>query len=127
MRPFVLNGYFWKVEYVDEADPVLIDRTGTRTVATTDPDKYTVYLSRALSGDFLVKVVLHELGHCAMHSFGLVKDIHRMVYPEMWIEAEEWVCNFFADYGFRIFAAAYDIVGYDALNYIPSEFNRLAS
>lgn len=126
MRPFVMNGYLWKVEYVDSTDPMLVDRTGRRTVATTDPDRLTVYLSKELSGDFLIKVVLHELGHCAMHSFGLVDDIHRMVYPDKWIEAEEWVCNFFADYGFRIFATAYDIVGIDALNYIPAEIGKIA-
>lgn len=126
MKPFVMNGYLWKVEYVDRMDPMLIDRTGRRTVATTDPTSLTVYLSKELSGDFLVKVLLHELGHCAMHSFGLVDDIHRMVYPENWIEAEEWVCNFFADYGFKIFSIAYNVVGMDALNYIPAEFHKIA-
>lgn len=127
MRPFVMNGYLWKVESVDRMDPMLVDRTGKRTVATTDPESLTVYLSDELSGDFLVKVVLHELGHCAMHSFGLIDDIHSMVYPEHWIDAEEWICNFIADYGFRIFSAAYDVVGYDALNYIPKEIEKLAS
>ena len=126
MRPFVMNGYLWRVEYVDSYDPMLIDRTGRRTVATTDPANYIVYLSRDLSGDFLIKVILHELGHCAMHSFGLIDDIHRMVYPDKWIEAEEWVCNFLADYGFRIFAAAYDVAGIDALNYIPAELSKIA-
>lgn len=106
---------------------MLVDRTNTMTVATTDPETLTVYLSKDLSGDFLIKVLLHELGHCAMYSFGLLDDIHRMVDPKHWIEAEEWVCNFFADYGFKIFSIAYDVVGFDALGYIPIEFNKLAS
>lgn len=41
-----------------------------------------------------------------MISFGLLKAIHRMVKPEYWIDAEEWVCNFIADYGYGIFQIA---------------------
>lgn len=39
-----------------------------------------------------------------MFSFDLLRDIHRMVHPEYWLEAEEWVCNFIADYGLLIFS-----------------------
>lgn len=119
-----MNGYFWKVRFVDEQDPYLIDRTGQRTVATTDPKTRTVNLSTNLSGDFLVRVFLHELGHCAMVSYGLIDDIHRMTYPENWIEAEEWVCNFIADYGFQIFSVAYDMLGEEAWLYVPYKLDR---
>ena len=33
-----------------------------------------------------------------MTSFGLIEELHRLVKPEYWIEAEEWVCNLLADY-----------------------------
>lgn len=125
MNVFSMNGYIWRVRFVEPNDPMLVDRTGTLTVATTDPTNLQVYLSRELQGDFLIQVLLHELGHCALYSFNLIDDIHRMVMPEHWIEAEEWVCNFIADYGFRIFSAAYDILGADALKLIPAELDRL--
>ena len=120
MRRFTMNGYLWRVCFVEPSDPMLVDRSGTLTVATTDPSTMTVYISNAIHGDFLCRVVIHELGHCAIFSFGLAEDIRRMTYPEYWIEAEEWVCNFIADYGLTIFEA-----GYSILDDIPYEIERL--
>lgn len=120
-----MNGYFWKVQFVEANDPMLMDRTGKRAVATTDPKSHIVYLSNLLYGDFLMKVLIHELGHCALVSFNLLDDIHRMVKPEYWIEAEEWVCNFLADYGFKIFSTAFSILGYDAWKMIPESLERM--
>lgn len=121
---FSMNGYFWKVRFVGENSPYLVDRTGHKTIATTDPVTKTVNLAEGLDGDFLVRVLLHELGHCAMVSYNLIDDIHRMTYPEYWIEAEEWVCNFIADYGFQIFSAAYDILGDRAWLYVPYRIDK---
>lgn len=120
-----MNGDIWNVRFVEPNDPMLVDRTDALTVATTDPSTLTIYLSKNLFGDFLIKVMLHELGHCALYSFDLAKDIHRMVKPEHWVEAEEWVCNLIADYGFRIFSSAFSVLGYDAWKYIPYELNRM--
>ena len=106
---------------------MLVDRIGTLTVATTDPSTLTIYISNAIHGSFLTRVVIHELGHCAIYSFNLLDDIHRMVYPDMWVEAEEWVCNFIADYGLAIFNSAYDILGNTSLNDLSYEIERLIS
>lgn len=125
MNSFSMNGYFWQVRFVEANDPMLMDRTGHQAMATTDPTSHTVYLSNVLYGDFLMKVLLHELGHCALVSFNLLDDIHRMVKPEYWIEAEEWACNLIADYGFTIFSTAFDILGYDAWKLIPQSLDRL--
>lgn len=124
MNTFFMNGDLWKIRFVDPSDPVLIDRTNTRTVATTDPATYSVNLSNELGGDFLVRVLIHEIGHCAIWSFDLVSDIRRMVKPEYWIEAEEWICNFIADYGRQIFEAAYNFLGYDAISFVPYIINK---
>lgn len=48
-----------------------------------------------------------------------------MVKPEYWIEAEEWICNYIADYGTKIFTTFYIIVGDDAIRYVPRELNRM--
>lgn len=125
MNSFVMNGYLWHIEFVDPFDPMLVDRTDKLRVATTDPQSYTIYLSEDLEGDFLNRVLVHELGHCALFSFNLLPTIHRMVKREYWIEAEEWVCNFIADYGLKIFSVAYSILGEDAWVYIPQELERL--
>lgn len=123
MSTFKMNGYSWQVFRVKDDSPMLVDRTNTLTVATTDPETFSIYLSEKLHGNFLVTVLIHELGHCALFSFHLIEDIHRMTYPEYWIEAEEWVCNFIADYGFKIFSAAYKTLGMRALDQIPEKLS----
>lgn len=121
---FVMNGYRWVVEFVQNNDDRLIDRTGKTTVATTDPESLTVCLSSDLSGDFLMTVFIHELGHCALWSFGLIDMIHDMVKPEYWIDMEEFICNFLADYGLKVFKIGYKTMGYHAWEEIPKEFER---
>lgn len=127
MNQFSLNGYVWHIEFVDPGDDVLIDRTNRRTVATTDPKTFTVYISNQLAHDFFIKVLLHELGHCTIFSYKLDEQIHRVVYPRYWIEAEEWVCNFIADYGMYIFSAASKVLGRDGWICVPREIELLIS
>ena len=122
-----MNGYPWQVMIADPHDPKLVDRTNVLRVATTDPIDHAVYLSQALKGDFLTRVLIHELGHCAMISFNLIEEIHRMVYPEYWIDAEERICNFIADYGMTILNTGYSILGnYEgAWMFVPKEIERM--
>lgn len=122
-----MNGYSWRALFVRPDDPMLVDRTGTLTVATTDPDTRMVYISNAIHGKLLEKVLIHELGHCAILSYGLLDDIHKACYPEFWIDAEEWVCNFIADYGYSVYKSAYDILGPNALSLVPYEIERLVA
>lgn len=110
MNSFYINGYLWHVEIRDPYSPELIDRTGKQTLATTDPTTGTIYLSSILQGDLLRTVLLHELGHVVMISYNLLNDLHRMTYPRHWIEMEEWICNFMANYGSLIFQDAYSIL-----------------
>ena len=115
MTRFTMNGYLWRIVSVPPYDPILVDRTGNLTVATTDPETLAIYISSELAGSFRFRVLVHELGHCAIYSFHLLDDIHRMVHPKYWIESEEWVCNFIADYGLKIFKVAYKALGDDAI------------
>ena len=48
-----------------------------------------------------------------------------MVHPRYWLEAEEWVCNFIADYGMKIFSIAYNILGDRAIDVVPRELERM--
>ena len=67
----------------------------------------------------LERVLLHELGHATMVSYGMLPELHRMVRPAYWTEAEEWICNLLADYGAMIFRKASDQLGYDILEWQP--------
>lgn len=124
MDSFYMNGDLWYVKIVDSSNPELVDRTGKLCLATTNPLHRCVYLSDKLHGTLFSRVLIHELGHCAIVSFDLLDEIHRMVKPECWIDAEEFICNFIADYGLRIFDVAYKLFGDDALPYIPSEIEK---
>lgn len=123
----MMNGTYWRVLFVLSNSPYLIDRTGESKLATTDPKTRCVYLNSDLEGELLNKVLVHEIGHCVIFSYGLLDVIHEMVKPEYWMEAEEWVCNFVADYGVTIFSATQDILGKSAPLFIPQTPYPLAA
>lgn len=102
MNNFNMNGIVWGLYFVEPDNPVLVDRTGRKTVACTDPVSKRVYISKQLSGEMLSKVLMHELCHCTMISYGLIDYIHKIVKPNHWIEAEEFMCNIIADYGLEM-------------------------
>ena len=122
---FRLNGILWQIIFVPPNSSYLIDRTGQHTVATTDPLTQCIYLSSDLTGDFKTRVIIHEIGHCALFSFNLLSAIHSLVPPSEWVIAEEWVCNLFADYGLYIFNALYDVIGEEIWQYIPYRIHDL--
>lgn len=45
-----------------------------------------------------------------MVSYGLFDEIERFVKPEYQEYAEEWICNFIADYGYEAFTVARPII-----------------
>ena len=95
-----LNGRVWKIFFVSPNDYRLIDRTGEFKFATTNSYTDEICLDRNLKeNDKLLKtVLLHELGHASIFSYDLLSEIHHFVPEDRWIEAEEWICNFLADY-----------------------------
>lgn len=106
MADFMMNGMLWHFVLVRPYSDVLIDRTGQMRVATTDPETRCVYISSNLDPDLRKRVILHELSHVAMISYGLIPEVRSFSYPEEEIRAEEWVCNFVADHGGEIFSMA---------------------
>lgn len=124
MNQFYMNGYLWNVYFVDPYDYMLMDRTDILRVATTDPATNCVYLSNQLYGTFLNRVLIHELGHCTMFSFNMLPYIHHMVKPKYWVDMEEWICNFIADYGMMIYEVCYDILGEQAIYIIPEKIEQ---
>lgn len=73
------------------------------------------------------RVLIHELGHCVIFSYDLFDEIHEMVYPEYWVDVEEWVCNFIADYGYTVFSTAKLIMGNDDWKIVPRELEKLVA
>lgn len=127
IRNFWMNGRRWSIRYVHPDSYKLIDRTGTRTVATTDPRSGEVSISNNIHGNFRTKVLIHELAHCAMISYDLVDYVHAMVKEEYWIDAEEMICNFLADYGLMIFRTASEILGDETIFIVPGYISNMVS
>ena len=124
---FYMNGDFWKVRFVNPTNRILVDRTGTLTVGVTNPVDRTVYLSNALLGNFLTRVTLHELAHAMMISYGYLEQIHLYCKKRYWIDMEELIANLIADRAHEIFERAYDIVGDEAIRFVPYVMDRLVA
>ena len=124
---FYMNGLRWRVRFTYPTDPVLVDRTGTLTIGVTDSATMTIYLSNKLSGEFLTRVVLHELSHAMMYSYHYLDEIHRYCKKRYWIEMEELIANLISQQAKEIFERAYDIVGDEAIRFVPYELERLVA
>ncbi|SCJ53684.1 Uncharacterised protein [uncultured Eubacterium sp.] len=119
-KEFYINGDWWKIVFVNPWDKHLVDRTGEITLATSDYSEKIVFISESLNKELLTHVFLHELGHCIMFSCGLLFELHKMVKREFWIQAEEWVCNFIANYGCFAIKIARDVLGNDFICIEPA-------
>ena len=124
---FYMNGLHWRIRFVNPNSDILIDRTLSKTVAVTDPDTMTIYLSNKLSGEFLTKVVLHELSHAMMYSYHYLDEIHMYCKKRYWIDMEELIANLISQQAKEIFERAYDIVGDEAIRFVPYELERLVA
>ena len=124
---FYMNGLHWRIRFVNPNSDILIDRTLSKTVAVTDPDTMTIYLSNKLHGEFLTRVVLHELSHAMMISYGYLEQIHKYCKKRHWVDMEELIANLIAQQAKEIFERAYDIVGDEAIRFVPYALERVAA
>lgn len=116
-----MNGIQWRVETVDPGSPYLVDRTHQYKLATTDPNTLCIYLSSDIPDNIYDRVLVHEIGHCVIFSYDLFDYLHEMTKPEYWIDMEEWVCNFLADYGLMALSVA------KSIHMVPMEMEKLVA
>lgn len=102
MKTIRIANDIWTIKTVAPNSSNLVDRTGNVTVATTDPTNKVIFVSRAITGGTLYKVLLHELMHAIMVSYELLDDISRMVKPERQIDMEEFICMLCSEYHYTI-------------------------
>lgn len=127
IKGFYMNGDWWSVRWTDPTDPILVDRTNVLTCAVTDPQTMTIYLSNKLRGEFLTQVVLHELSHATMISYGYLEQIHRYCKKRHWVDMEELIANLIANQAKEIFQRAYDVVGDEAIRFVPYGLERVVA
>ena len=90
MKPVLINGELWKMQRVSPGNPLLIDRTGTERIATTDPVTRTIRISSDVKPPLLDRVVLHEVAHAITISHGLLPPLRNSIPESMWVPIEEW-------------------------------------
>lgn len=86
---FEINGYTWRLVFVNNNSEKLMRSDGSITVGMTDWSDGCVYLSDKLHGSFLRRVLAHELCHCFCFSYDVI----------MPIEEEEYLANWISLYG----------------------------
>ena len=91
---YKINGITWYMIRVRSDSPMLMRSDGSITVGMCDRETQTIYISDALHGRFLRKVLLHEICHSAMFSYSI----------DMSVDQEELFCDLLATYGDEIIA-----------------------
>ena len=91
---YKINGITWYMIRVRSDSPMLMRSDGSITVGMCNRETQTIYISDALHGRFLRKVILHEICHSAMFSHGI----------DMSVDQEELFCDLLSTYGDEIIA-----------------------
>lgn len=89
---YKINGITWYMIRVRSDSPMLMRSDGSITVGMCDRESQIIYISNALHGRFLRKVLLHEICHSAMFSYGI----------DMSVDQEELFCDLLSTYGDEI-------------------------
>lgn len=94
-----VNGYLWSIKYTHDLDD-LRRSDGTITLGVTDISLRTVFIYDRLPSSMRSKVLVHELTHVWMFSYGFYLSI----------QEEEFVCSFIDTYGRNIIESADSIL-----------------
>ena len=74
---FIINGIEWEIVFTSSYSTDLMRSDGSITVGMSDYNTKCVYLSNALKGAFLRKVLAHELVHCFCFSYDISMPIEQ--------------------------------------------------
>ncbi len=96
---FTINNENWLIKFIAPADRMFRVKDGSYTVGACDDITKTIYLANNLKGDFLYKVLCHEIVHAAMFSYNV----------DLTHEQEELLANIIATYGEEIIKITNDM------------------
>jgi hypothetical protein len=93
---FSINGEQWRLLFVPSNHVALLKPNGKFAIGACDDYTKTIYLDKNLTGDYLKKVMCHEITHAAMFSYNVV-----LSYAQ-----EELLADLLATYGAEIIETA---------------------
>lgn len=94
-----INGYEWKIEFTDKEQDLIVN--GTVRLGVADRNERKIYLYSGLYGKMLRKVLIHELTHAWLFSYGYRLDR----------ETEEMLCSFLDSHAEDILSNADFLIG----------------
>ena len=118
LKSFAVNRIEWTLVPVEPDNTQLLYELGNYRLTITDfpKSKFTILrsglwiviltktlkrsgkrksnINKAIGRDYDIRVLIHEICHCVLYSYGLLYDIHKADKKDYWILAEEWICNF---------------------------------
>lgn len=86
---FTINGINWNLIFVNSSSPDLLRSDGTISLAVTDWNRKSIFVSLAPKGAYLRRIIAHELCHAFCFSYDI----------SMPIEQEEYLANWISLYG----------------------------
>lgn len=89
---FIINGETWYIVFVPSNSFILYRSDGSLSIAMCDDDTKTIYISNQIKGNFLRKVLCHEITHAAMFSYNV----------NLTVDQEELLADLVATYGYEI-------------------------
>lgn len=84
----IINGIEWNIYTTTDTNNLMRD-DGSITLGVTDTVTNTVYIWKNLDDALFRKVLIHELSHVFIHSYGYT----------IGIDEEEFICMFISTYG----------------------------
>lgn len=82
---FEINGILWRILFVNPHSEHLMRSDGVYSLAVTDWNDKTVYLSNIPKNGYLRKILAHELCHCFCFSHNISMPIEQEEYLADWI------------------------------------------
>ena len=89
---FYIKNILWSIQFVPPYDDNLKKINGEYAAGACDASVNTIYINNTLKGDFLKKVICHEITHAAMFTYNV----------SLSYQQEEILADIIATYGEEI-------------------------
>jgi hypothetical protein len=111
MGPLIARGHVWRVVRVSPDDSLLVDRTGTHTIATADPTSKVIRISTSVPLSMLDRVLMHEAAHAMMEEAGVNDLLSRLPDERQQVLAEELLAWFLETHAIEVIDAVSSSLG----------------
>ena len=82
---FTINGINWNLIFVNNSSLDLLRSDGTTSLAVTDWNHRSIFVSTAPKGAYLRRIIAHELCHAFCFSYDISMPIDQEEYLAGWI------------------------------------------